>query len=168
MVTIESTTVEAADSCPDQDIINDNDHRRNLHGISSDHDNIHAIVEEELEDAFDVNAVPMPRLSSSTVPIVVQVSNAHRTARFYQNDADPLFQGICLYSTTTSAISSSNTASADATTRATEATITPTEENPSSQSHRWYVPSLIRSLWWRRNPEGYQIDQDPLHVAMRL
>ncbi|KAG7366713.1 hypothetical protein IV203_029383 [Nitzschia inconspicua] len=57
--------------------------------------------EENEDDTFDMDAIPLPRLSSSTLPIVVRVSNAHRTDRFYQNADDPLFQGKCLYISST-------------------------------------------------------------------
>lgn len=46
------------------------------------------------EDSFDNNGVPMPRISSSTVPIILEV--APRTASF--DSKDPLFRGVCLYS----------------------------------------------------------------------
>ena len=50
--------------------------------------------EEEEDDAFDMEGLPMPRISSSTLPIVVEV--APRTGSFASKD--PLFRGVCLYS----------------------------------------------------------------------
>lgn len=54
--------------------------------------------EEGDDDEFNHEGIPMPRLTSSTIPIVVDVSNRHRHAGFYSSN-DPLFQGVCLYST---------------------------------------------------------------------
>jgi hypothetical protein len=51
--------------------------------------------EAEDEDAFAIDGVPMPRISSSTVPIVLMV--APRTGGGFDSK-DPLFRGVCLYS----------------------------------------------------------------------
>ena len=112
---------------------------------------------EELEDAFDMSDIKEPRLSSSTVPIVVQVSNAHKTARFYQNDADPLFQGVCLYSTATS---SKN----DVSETKQPPLFRPRADNDTSDSpesldlwDQWYMPSAVFRYLWRR---GSRIQMD--------
>jgi hypothetical protein len=49
---------------------------------------------DEEEDTFDPEGLKMPRISSSTVPFVLEV--APRNGRL--NSDDPLFQGVCLYS----------------------------------------------------------------------
>lgn len=48
----------------------------------------------EAQDSFDVEGMRMPRVTSSTIPIVLQV--APRSGSFQSHD--PLFQGVCLYS----------------------------------------------------------------------
>ncbi|KAL3921944.1 MAG: hypothetical protein SGILL_002475, partial [Bacillariaceae sp.] len=118
---------------------------------------------EEDEDDFDLNGISEPRLSSSTVPIVVEVSNAHKTARFYKNEDDPLFQGVCLYSTsTTSAKSNKNSqsssnitsedypASPEKLSQPRTDAATPSDK-PESLGlwDQWYIPSVFRYLWHR-------------------
>lgn len=49
---------------------------------------------DEDGDEFDPEGVPLPRISSSTIPIVLEV--APRNGRLASND--PLFHGVCLYS----------------------------------------------------------------------
>jgi hypothetical protein len=50
--------------------------------------------EEEEHDTFALDSAPMPRISSSTIPIFLEV--APRTGGF--DTKDPLFGGVCLYS----------------------------------------------------------------------
>jgi hypothetical protein len=112
--------------------------------------------EEEGKDDFDMNGLPVPRLSSSTIPIIVEVSNAHRTARFYTNPHDPLFQGICLYS-------SSSPSSTAATCNATDSPGEMLKQNSDVgvdegfpldlwkkwflSWKKWFLPSVFRHLW---------------------
>ncbi len=49
--------------------------------------------EEYIEDNFDMDGLPMPRIYSSTIPIVVEVA----PRRGFFHSKDPLFNGICLY-----------------------------------------------------------------------
>eukprot|EP00934_Nitzschia_sp_Nitz4_P000474 Nitzschia sp. Nitz4//scaffold6_size259037//135857//136297//NITZ4_001081-RA/size259037-processed-gene-0.76-mRNA-1//-1//CDS//3329556914//474//frame0 len=60
---------------------------------SSASDSCKALDAEE-EDTFDMDGLPLPRLTSSTVPVSLEV--ARRSSTF--NSGDPLFQGVCLYS----------------------------------------------------------------------
>jgi hypothetical protein len=55
--------------------------------------------EDHEDDHFNVDGLSMPKLSSSTIPIIVEVSNSYKSRGFYSSE-DPLFQGICLYSST--------------------------------------------------------------------
>jgi hypothetical protein len=48
----------------------------------------------EQEDTFDMDGCPMPRISSSTIPVYLEVTT--RTVGF--DTKDPLFGGVCLYS----------------------------------------------------------------------
>lgn len=52
--------------------------------------------ENDEEDSFDMNGLPMPRISSSTIPVVVEVTP--RSGSFSSSSDDPLFKGVCLYS----------------------------------------------------------------------
>jgi hypothetical protein len=108
--------------------------------------------EEDDYDGFDVCAIKEPRLSSSTVPIVVVVSNAHKTARFYTNSEDPLFQGVCLYSTKTE---KKTDVAAPHTTLFMPRMDTPSDSPESLDLwDQWYFPSVFRSLWQRG--QGWQ------------
>lgn len=46
------------------------------------------------DDTFDIDDMPMPRISSSTVPVVLEI--ARRSGGSFAS-ADPLFRGVCLY-----------------------------------------------------------------------
>jgi hypothetical protein len=67
--------------------------------VATDEDDDESQSCDDDED-FDMNGISLPKLSSSTIPIILDVSNAHKGRGFYSSD-DPLFQGICLYSSTT-------------------------------------------------------------------
>mmetsp|Transcript_24180 Transcript_24180/g.44969 ORF Transcript_24180/g.44969 Transcript_24180/m.44969 type:complete len:190 (+) Transcript_24180:262-831(+) len=132
--------------------------------------------EDDDEDDFDVNGVSLPRLSSSTIPIVVEVSNAHKTPRFYSNSEDPLFQGVCLFSTATTKSTTPISLSADAsdTSSSTLPSATATTENDENDKEYhpvmatetfkpsldtaineeylflwdvWFLPAVFRNLW---------------------
>eukprot|EP00529_Nitzschia_sp_RCC80_P036345 CAMPEP_0113488438 /NCGR_PEP_ID=MMETSP0014_2-20120614/26017_1 /TAXON_ID=2857 /ORGANISM="Nitzschia sp." /LENGTH=159 /DNA_ID=CAMNT_0000382151 /DNA_START=144 /DNA_END=623 /DNA_ORIENTATION=+ /assembly_acc=CAM_ASM_000159 len=55
------------------------------------------------EDEFDSDAIPLPRLSSSTIPIIIDVSSRRRHNTGFYSSNDPLFQGVCLYSSSSTA-----------------------------------------------------------------
>lgn len=74
--------------------MDDNTNNKDEHDDESTH------CSEE-DDAFDAEAISLPHMSSSTIPIVIDVSNKHRNTGFYSS-SDPLFQGFCLYTTTAS------------------------------------------------------------------
>ena len=63
---------------------------------------------EEEVDEFDSDAISMPRLSSSTIPIVIDVSSRHRYNTGFYSSNDPLFQGVCLYSSSGTASKSNS------------------------------------------------------------
>jgi hypothetical protein len=125
-------------------------------------------VEDEDNDGFDCDAVPTPRLSSSTIPIVIDVSNRHRLNTGFYSSNDPLFQGVCLYSTSrATTIISSTTSSKRCDNESDDSscfhdssssTATPTAAFPQSssavsstsyaqpnggESDRWFLPSSV-------------------------
>mmetsp|Transcript_60553 Transcript_60553/g.91346 ORF Transcript_60553/g.91346 Transcript_60553/m.91346 type:complete len:218 (-) Transcript_60553:163-816(-) len=50
--------------------------------------------DEEEQDSFDSSSLPLPRIDSSTIPLVMEVTS--RSGGF--GSKDPLFNGVCLYS----------------------------------------------------------------------
>lgn len=135
--------------------------------LSQDEENeaVSTDEEEDDDDDFNVDGLSMPRLSSSTVPIIVEVSNSYKSRGFYSSE-DPLFQGVCLYSSTKDENKNIEGAS-----RSSSGNITPedmpvekpdpkkhagvTAEKPSrlavteEESSSWYtrfVPSMFRFL----------------------
>jgi hypothetical protein len=67
--------------------------------VETDEDDDDETESGDDDDDFNANGIAMPKLSSSTVPIIVEVSNSHKARGFYSSE-DPLFQGVCLYSST--------------------------------------------------------------------
>jgi hypothetical protein len=120
-------------------------------------------VDEDEDDDFDMDGISMPRLSSSTIPIIVEVSsNAHKSAGFYSNPDDPLFQGVCLFSTSDS--SNTTTDNTDATSSCsdikdkTSHPCKPVETFQPSMDVAvddeslflwdvWFLPPVFRYLW---------------------
>ena len=94
---------------------------------------------EEEEDEFDSDAIPMPRLSSSTIPIIIDVSSRHRHNTGFYSSNDPLFQGVCLYSSSGTASKSKNsitdTNNEHATSSQRDADSTQKSSNMSSSSN---------------------------------
>lgn len=127
--------------------------QENIKCISSDESD----CDPEEEDDFDVAGIPEPRLSSSTVPIVVEVSNAHKTARFYTNAEDPLFQGVCLYSTSSTKTTESKTTADTAPTQLFRPRPdTALSDSPESLDlwDQWYFPSFF--LYLLQRGSGWQ------------
>jgi hypothetical protein len=89
---------------------------------------------DEEEDTFDPEGLKMPRISSSTVPFVLEF--APRNGRF--NSDDPLFQGVCLYS-------GSMTGSQRETYASTQTESTASKKVPSLTSS-WFFPSIFQHL----------------------
>lgn len=89
--------------------------------------------EEEGDDDFDMEGIPMPRLASSTIPIQLEVTTP-RSGRY--TSEDPLFQGVCLYATT------SNKTSEEKTKR------TPTKEalEKPRATTPWFFTSVFQHL----------------------
>jgi hypothetical protein len=88
--------------------------------------------DEEDADILGLEDIPMPRLSSSTVPIVLEV--APRNVRFASDD--PLFNGVCLYNSSMTT-SQTQVYSSRTTQRASP-------ETPLS--HYWLFPSTFKHL----------------------
>jgi hypothetical protein len=89
---------------------------------------------DEEEDTFDPEGLKMPRISSSTVPFVLEV--APRNGRF--NSDDPLFQGVCLYS-------GSMTGSQRMAYTSAQEERTTSKKVPSLTSS-WFFPSIFQHL----------------------
>jgi hypothetical protein len=89
---------------------------------------------DEEEDTFDPEGLKMPRISSSTVPFVLEF--APRNGRF--NSDDPLFQGVCLYS------GSMTGSQRKAYTSAQEDSNT--SKRVSSLTSSWFFPSIFQHL----------------------
>jgi hypothetical protein len=100
--------------------------------VNSDGDEEDSDGDEEDSDLFDVEDIPMPSLSSSTVPIVLEV--APRTGGFASDD--PLFNGVCLYNSSMTT-SQRQVYSSRTTQRATQ-------ETPLT--HLWFFPSIFKHL----------------------
>lgn len=98
-----------------------------------------SVDEDEVEDFFDNEGVPMPRLSSSTVPIVVEVTNNNNGA--YTSN-DPLFNCVCLYNssvkTTERQVESNNT-------KAQSVVQSVSEDFPLKRL--WFFPSAFKHLF---------------------
>jgi hypothetical protein len=89
---------------------------------------------DEEEDTFDPEGLKMPRISSSTVPFVLEF--APRNGRFHSDD--PLFQGVCLYS-------GSMTGSQRKAYASTQKESTDSKRVPSLTSS-WLFPSIFQHL----------------------
>jgi hypothetical protein len=101
---------------------------------SDDDDDDDYSDEEEDDDLFYPEAIPMPRLSSSTIPIVMEVvqpSNGRYTS------TDPLFQGVCLYHY----VSSSEKPATKS-----EAPKTEPSSREKQLTHSWFFPSIFQHL----------------------
>lgn len=94
---------------------------------------------EEDEDGFDMEAIPMPRLSSSTVPVKIEVVLPRSSSGQYTSE-DPLFQGICLYTSTSSLTPSQPKSSATVESKVVE------EARAESLHDRWFFPSIFQYL----------------------
>mmetsp|Transcript_118074 Transcript_118074/g.176413 ORF Transcript_118074/g.176413 Transcript_118074/m.176413 type:complete len:181 (+) Transcript_118074:303-845(+) len=106
----------------------------------SDDDDDDDEEEEDDDDLFDLEGLPMPRLSSSTIPIAMEVIRPSHTGMY--KSEDPLFQGVCLYHS-----GSSNEKPSDHHHRA-EATKSkaPPRENKHQLTHSWVFPAMFQHL----------------------
>ena len=91
--------------------------------------------EEEASDHFDIDSAPIPKLSSSTIPIVMEFAPRNGG---YSISNDPLFNGVCLYNTSTSS-------SATVSTTTTKTKSDKKEANPPLKSS-WFFPSAFVHL----------------------
>jgi hypothetical protein len=134
-----------------------NDHTDDDVDDDDDDDEIEEENDDE-DDLFDINDVSVPRLSSSTMPIIVEVSNSNKVSRFYSNPDDPLFHGVCLYSTSSSNTNqkshnhNTNNGTNDHLTKATGVNIDDTEKlqkaaTSSWDATSWFLPSIFGRLW---------------------
>jgi hypothetical protein len=125
--------------------------------VDVDDDEIEEESDDE-DDSFDINDVSVPRLSSSTMPIIVEVSNSNKVSRFYSNPDDPLFHGVCLYSTSSSKTNqkshdhNTNNGTNDHLTKATGVNTDNKEKlqkaaASSWDATSWFLPSVFGRLW---------------------
>ena len=115
--------------------------------------------DDENEDQFDSNSIPMPRLSSSTIPIVVEVvAPSHHGGGYYKSE-DPLFQGRCLYSTSSSISSSNNGPSSSSATSQKNCEGSTRQSSPNTESSyreqhltiSWFFPPIFKHLLYKQH-----------------
>jgi hypothetical protein len=94
--------------------------------------------DDDEEDGFDVEGIPMPRLSSSTVPFVLEIT-LPKNGRYGSDD--PLFQGVCLGSVVTTSKSSP----------ARSATEEASKEEAPLAPVSWFFPSVLQHLLHMRH-----------------
>eukprot|EP00529_Nitzschia_sp_RCC80_P035866 CAMPEP_0113460350 /NCGR_PEP_ID=MMETSP0014_2-20120614/10939_1 /TAXON_ID=2857 /ORGANISM="Nitzschia sp." /LENGTH=160 /DNA_ID=CAMNT_0000351995 /DNA_START=154 /DNA_END=636 /DNA_ORIENTATION=+ /assembly_acc=CAM_ASM_000159 len=90
------------------DMSNNVQHVEEQQGYHVEEDNDQDENSEDGEDEFNSDAIPLPRLSSSTIPIIIDVSGRHRHSTGFYSSNDPLFQGVCLYSSSSTASKSNS------------------------------------------------------------
>jgi hypothetical protein len=89
---------------------------------------------DEEEDTFDPEGLKMPRISSSTVPFVLEFAPRNGRLDF----DDPLFQGVCLYS-------GSMTGSQRKAYTSAQEESTASKKVPSL-TRSWFFPSIFQHL----------------------
>ena len=93
----------------------------------------------EGSDTFDSNSMKLPRISSSTIPLKIEI--AERSDKF--GSCDPLFQGRCLYSGSMSKDQVQQYISKTSIPTSTDNTA-PTKSYNKETS--WFLPSVLRHL----------------------
>jgi hypothetical protein len=95
--------------------------------------------EDDEEDSFDSCSLPLPRISSSTIPLVMEVTSRSRGF----GSQDPLFNGVCLYS-------GSMSEDQVKTYGVKHAVKIADEYSPQCEKKRfetsWFLPSVLRHL----------------------